>query len=467
MEKTTSCDVEFVGSGYLTWQFLDKDSAVKRWARELGELRRNTFSGADWDIAGHAVMLEAEDSEDVREMLPHIAGEAGMQLHLIDNDQITANFPAWLDAIELDAPSIIYLAPGHWLGREFEEHPGESALPSIDPDTARQFRQSLVAVLSEQLASCAVVFVTVVKSFTVMDPVLRRAGLFDRRIGIAGLANEGLAKAFVAEMGSSVLAPSITQQPERLAWVLRHEYSDRRRRALMQKAMQRLAWKEKRLLEFDDLLRFTLYGTSEVDTRVGEGLKKRRDAIHEAGHALISHLDSKEHLAPEYCSVLHQDEQAGIMMSSCQAHELVSDDLSYSDMAHKVRVLLGGRAAEHLILGPTEVSAKGSMSDLERATRLAGRMFALWGIAQDFTTDLEAGANLAVVLGDATPNESAHAEVMVRKFLQTQFVTTVALLRQNRLYLDRIVEALIERSVLFQRDFDELRIASHDGSKMD
>jgi hypothetical protein len=51
-----------------------------------------------------------------------------------------------------------------------------------------------------------------------------------------------------------------------------------------------------------------VYGTSEVAIKVDEGEKRRRHAIHEAGHALISHLDSKDRLPPSYCSVLKHDD---------------------------------------------------------------------------------------------------------------------------------------------------------------
>lgn len=108
------------------------------------------------------------------------------------------------------------------------------------------------------------------------------------------------------------------------------------------------------------------------------------------------------------------------------------------------------------MLGADEVSAKGSMSDLERATQLASSMFALWGLSPD-TSDLgKANKNLAVVIGDASVSESQHVESLVRDFLEKMMLQTVALLAANQTYLTKVVEALTEKHVLLQTDFYEL-----------
>jgi len=429
---------------------------MKKWVAELGQLTLGSIQGADWDMVGHAVLLETDDAEDVSEVMQHIADEARMQLHIIDCDQVVADFPQWLDALSLEVPSIVYLTPGQWLGGESDE---DASVPTHDPqddEKSHAFRQQFADVLRQRIPAHPMVFVTVGQSCDALDPLLRHAGLFDRRIQVSELPDHGLVQSFINAVGLVSLAPSITQQPHRLAKILRHEFQDRRRRGLMQKSMQRLAWKERRQLEIEDLLYFVAYGTSEIDCRTDDHAKKRRHAIHEAGHALISHLDSREKIPPAYCSVLKQIETHGIVVPSYQAHERNSDDLTYGDFTHKVRVMLGGRAAEHLLLGPDNISAAGSMSDLEKATRMAGKMFAIWGVPLDGSTDLSAGANLAVVIEKTSDSESLHIETLVRKFLQEQFLITLSLLQQNRDYLDKIVETLIDRSVLVQNDFELL-----------
>ena len=185
-------------------------------------------------------------------------------------------------------------------------------------------------------------------------------------------------------------------------------------------------------------------------------MKLVRHAIHEAGHAVVSHLGSFDKSAPSYCSVIRRDDSHGITVAAYDGNEQSTNDPTYSDMIHKIQMFLGGRAAEHLLLGAEAVSAKGSVSDLERATQLASSMFAVWGLSPDTSNLASASKNLAVVIGDASASESQHIECLVRDFLEKMMHQTVALLAENQTYLTKVVDALIEKHVLIQSDFSEL-----------
>ena len=79
MDKTTSYPTAQLRQGYLAWAYIPKDSAFKKWVAELGQLTTGSVQGADWDMMGHAVLLEADDAEDVREVMHHVAEVARMQ----------------------------------------------------------------------------------------------------------------------------------------------------------------------------------------------------------------------------------------------------------------------------------------------------------------------------------------------------------------------------------------------------
>jgi ATP-dependent Zn protease len=128
-------------------------------------------------------------------------------------------------------------------------------------------------------------------------------------------------------------------------------------------------------------------------------------------------------------------------------------------MSHKIRVWLGGRAAEHLLLGASQVSAEGASSDLEQATRMACSMMGVFGLSPDLTTDDTAGANLTVVIDDISASEAQHVEILARQFLQQQFCKTLDVLRTHHTYLEKIVAALVEKKVLLETDFTNLRVA--------
>jgi ATP-dependent Zn protease len=144
------------------------------------------------------------------------------------------------------------------------------------------------------------------------------------------------------------------------------------------------------------------------------------------------------------------------MVRAYESHERVSDDLSYQDITHNVRVALGGRVAEHLLLGPMEVSARGSQSDMKSATQMAGSLFAKWGHSIDISTDTKAASNLAVCIGAPSESECAYTEKLIRSFLQTQFGIVLEMLKQHSDVLYKLVHELNEKTVLVKEDFIDL-----------
>lgn len=439
------------------WRLLSQDCRIKQWCEELRQVCAHPFDAQTWCLTGHAVLVEAEDEDLVRGTMDHIAEESRMQLHWVSPANMNENFAQWLAALPPDIPSIVYMEPGAWLG--------SSEVPATDNDASDQqrgavLREQLSLFLREQAPRRPIVFVSTAPSFNKLDVSLRSVNHFDRRIRFPDLSPEIHAQWFLSEMEGQALAMSITQDTRKLGALLRYEYPDQRRRGLMQQAMRRLAWRERRPLEFADLVRFTVYGTSEVDSAANQEASLYRHAVHEAGHALITHIDSKDQVPSAYCSVLKHTDSQGVVVSPFDSYERLSDDLSYYDISHKIRVWLGGRAAEHLLLGPAQVSAEGASSDLEQATRLASSMMGAWGLANDLTSDETASANLAVVVDVISASEARHVEHLTRQFLQQQFRKTLEILRTHRTYLEGIVAALVQKKVLLETDFTILRMSA-------
>lgn len=433
------------------WGSIAQDSAIKEWAADLSRLMKLPYSLPDWVIAGQGVLIEAQVEVDARDLIHRVAGEAGMALHILDSNEVIGNFPQWFDSLVAGEPAIVYLRAGPWHGEKFAEKHLDAPHSQFDEEQCRHFRTELKSLMTDKLPGELIILVTVISSVEQIDVSLRSAGLFDRQIQMPKISDEGLAIGFIEEIGRDNCGPTILEQTSKVGCLLRHEYPDRRRRLLMQKAMQRLSWRHSRLLTFDDMVRFASYGTSDIDTELHDSEKMKRVVIHEAGHALVSHMNSRHQTPPEYCSIMPRAETHGIVVSAFDRYKRNSD-VSYRDMVYKIRVMLAGRAAEHLILGSEEVSAKGATSDLEIATEISHSMLGLWGLSDVQGSDSLAGSNLAVILGEPSASELSRVEAMSRKFLQKQFEETLAILRQNRAYLDLLIHALIERQFLLQSD---------------
>ena len=432
------------------------ESAIRTWATDIKRAMRSAQAAVDWKFAGQAVVLEINEYDDARELIHFVAGEVGMQLHIIDMPNVVSDFPDWFSVLPDNQPAMVYLEAGPWQGTDFYEI--NPKLPRFDTgdDELRDFRCALKSIVMNELPSKPVVVVTAAQTFEQLDMSLRHADAFDRRIQVPSWTDEGFFNAFADGIGRDKLGISITKQKEKIACLLRDAYPDRRRRLLMQRAMQRLAWREKRLLEYSDLVYFASYGTGEVGSVFHPESERIKHAVHEAGHALVGHLTSRQKSAPALCSILPRNDSQGIVIPAYEGHERKSNDLSYKDMQFQIRVLLAGRAAEQMVLGAEEVSASGSGSDLEKATTLANSMFALWGLSDDVRDTASASRNLAVVVGDASPSEAKHVETMTRTFLQRMYLETLEVIKTNRTYLDDIIDALIKKNFLTQKELEDL-----------
>lgn len=437
------------------WNYIPASAAIKRWVAEVARLNASLFSSTDWAMSGHAIVVEYDDFDAVSMLMPKIAQETGMELVQIDREDV-CSFSEWLPMIPKDKPVMVYLEPGLWfksgLSKDSDEHEWPDC-PTHSDELGHNFRIELVKFLQTEATARPIVFVTAAQSIGQLDIKLRQADLFDRRIQLPELPYEDVARVFIEEIGATLLDETVTGNLTRLGCLVRHEFNDLRRRSIFQKAIKRLCWLKKRKAAYKDLVQFTIYGTAEVDEAIDPPECRRRHAVHEAGHALIVHLDSKNKVPPDYCSVIKRDGTHGMMARAFDDHELISEDLCYQDITHKVRVLIAGRAAEHLLLGPLDVSASGSSNDLEKATRLAGSLLGKWGHATDISDDMKAASNLHVFIGEPTDSEYQHVEGLIRSFLQEQFLKVLGILKENRAFLDLVVESLTSKTLLMKHEF--------------
>jgi cell division protease FtsH len=138
------------------------------------------------------------------------------------------------------------------------------------------------------------------------------------------------------------------------------------------------------------------------------------------------------------------------------AYELIGEDLSYRDIVHKIKVCLAGRAAEYLLLGADEVSARGAMSDLETATYWARLLLEELGHSAETATIEEASSNLLVQESKPAGIERHRTDADARLLLQKLFIETIEILRKNSVLLEKIVIELEQKTILFEDDFKKI-----------
>jgi hypothetical protein len=425
------------------WPQLEEHAEIKRWARELAALKGET-DPANWDHSGHGVILEIEDIDEAEPLIKAAATAAQFDFLGIKARQVLDCVGSLLALAGAPKPTIVFLGPGLWQGGETEEN-------RLSASDLSDFHESLTAHFAKTLRSLPIIVVTAVRRLAELHVDLRSAGAFDRKIHLSDPTSDMRAACFIAEVAPKLLGDSITSNPRRLGCLLQHEYRDRRRRQLCQIALSRLAWRESRKIEFADIVNFAAYGTGEIDHVPIDQEIVRRTAIHEAGHALVSHLDSRQKIPPEYCSVLKMQSELGLTVPAFEAHEASSNDLSFCDVLHKIRMSLAGRVAEDLMLGSQQSSAVGASLDLQSATELATSLITEWGYGPDNPAE-----NLGV-FGSAS--QKARFEQIagdVNCLLRCEYEKTKLVIKSNSRYYDLIVQRLCEQKVMFSSSFYEL-----------
>jgi len=179
--------------------------------------------------------------------------------------------------------------------------------------------------------------------------------------------------------------------------------------------------------------------------------EKRRVAIHEAGHAVVAAF-SPETEPPHRVSIIPRGMALGVTHQSPGADRHL---MAEAELESRLRVLMGGHAAERLVLASISTGAE---NDLKEATRLASRMVAHFGMSDRlgpvyYEHDAEhpfLGMRVAIE-GGTSPATTNVIEEEARRILRRALDEAGELLKRQRPALDRLYRALLERESL-ERD---------------
>ncbi|MBQ7850361.1 MAG: cell division protein FtsH, partial [Clostridia bacterium] len=179
---------------------------------------------------------------------------------------------------------------------------------------------------------------------------------------------------------------------------------------------------------------------------------RRNTAIHEVGHAMVAHLlpqCEEVHLV----TIVPRGKAAGHTLT---LPEQEYDNLTQSQLMARIAMVLGGRAAEEVVIGEFET---GAMSDLQNATNLCRRMVTQFGMSEKIgpvCLDEEQEVFVGNSYGRSSSYSSATAAVIdeeVKRIAEECYTTAVRVLRENRGKLDLLTEALLQHETLSRKEF--------------
>jgi cell division protease FtsH len=184
--------------------------------------------------------------------------------------------------------------------------------------------------------------------------------------------------------------------------------------------------------------------------------EKRRIALHESGHAVVAHF-TPEVEPPRRVSIIPRGMALGVTYQNPGADRHV---MSEAEIQARIRVLMGGYAAERLLLRSLSTGAE---NDLKEATRLASRMVASFGMSDRLGPvyyEHEAehpflGQRMAMSPG-ISPDTSAAIEAEARKILGRGLEQATKIIAAHRAEMDRLQSALLAKESLTAEELGEL-----------
>ena len=178
---------------------------------------------------------------------------------------------------------------------------------------------------------------------------------------------------------------------------------------------------------------------------------RRRTAYHEAGHALVGMLTAGADPVRKI-TIVPRGQALGVTLSSPDIDRF---NYTRAELEARVKMALGGRAAEEVVLGDHTTGAEG---DIAQVTAIVRQMVGRWGMSSKIGMVAVLPRDGGNPWGDLTsPRTLELVDEEVRRTVEEAYDDVVGLLTAERLRLDALADALLERETLDQ--IDAYRIA--------
>ncbi|MTI68825.1 MAG: ATP-dependent zinc metalloprotease FtsH [Firmicutes bacterium] len=172
--------------------------------------------------------------------------------------------------------------------------------------------------------------------------------------------------------------------------------------------------------------------------------EKEITAFHEAGHALVTKLNSPKNRVTKITIIPSTKGAGGFSMN-------IPPDKMYQtkeEIKNTIMTALGGRVAEELIFGEDKITS-GASNDLEKATKMVVSMIGSLGM------DKEAGLiNYEAIGGDVRAN--GYIIKRAKTLLNEIYEETKELLSNNKELLEKLTKELLEHETLDEDQINEL-----------
>ncbi len=337
------------------------------------------------------------------------------------------------------APSIIFIDELDAIGRS---RSGSASISGAN-DEREQTLDQILTEMDGFDSNEAVIVLGATNRPEILDPALLRPGRFDRRVAVQPPDRDGRVKILQVHTRSIPLAPDVDLEAlaSTTAGMVGADLANLANEAALLAA--RRGHDQVTMADFTDSLEKIMLGAPRGIVLTPQD--RERTAYHESGHALVGML-SPDADPVRKVSIIPRGLALGVTVSSPD-----TDRVSYSrdELDAKIRVSLGGRAAEEVVFGEVTTGAE---SDLQQLTQIARQMIGRWGMSEKLgpITLLPSDGQSPFLPGasETSPQTQWLIDEEVHRMVEEAHAEVTQLLSEHRHQLDNLAHALLDAETL-------------------
>ena len=383
-----------------------------------------------------------------------VAGEAGVGFLSISGSDFVELYVGvgasrvrdLFDQAKKNSPAIVFIDEIDAVGRQRGTGLGGGH------DEREQTLNQLLVEMDGFAANEGVVVLAATNRADVLDPALLRPGRFDRQVYVGLPDIRGREEILRVHVKGKPLAEDVD-----LKKLARGTpgFTGADLENLVNEGALLAAREDRPYICMEDLEKaeIKVLAGPEKKSRVVPQHERELTAYHEAGHAVVMHsLPGQDPVSQ--ITIVPRGQAGGMTIS------LPEEDRSYLSkryMEDQIVALLGGRVAEKLCLG--DIST-GASNDIQRATAIARKMVASYGMSDKMGTVAFEDRHDEVFIGRTMGQGRGYSEAVaaqideeVRRLVDEAYRRCEGLLTERRAQLENVAKYLLEHETMERDDF--------------
>ncbi len=385
-----------------------------------------------------------------------VAGEAGVPFFSISGSDFVEMFVGvgasrvrdLFNQAKRNAPCIVFIDEIDAVGRQ------RGAGVGGGNDEREQTLNQLLVEMDGFQTDTNIIVIAATNRPDVLDPALLRPGRFDRRVVVPRPDVRGRLEILKVHTRKIPLDDDVDLEviAKSTAGFVGADLANLVNEAALLAAKRNKA--KVSMEEFDIAKDKVLMGPERKNVIISER-EKKTTAYHESGHAIVAKM--LPHTDPVHkISIIPRGMALGV------TQQLPEDDRYTYDkeyLLNRIAVLMGGRAAEEIMLNTITT---GAGNDIEKATEIARKMVCEWGMSSLGPVSFSEEGKEVFLGRDMAVKKTYSEETAklidkeIQNIVEQGYQIALKIVRENRDKVEKMAQTLLEKEVIESKEIDEI-----------